>query len=126
MSEESKPDLENIFNGLWEDKDVMYMKKNADEAAKEHAPYLSRVATAVDIRCCGSLGSRSVRKQIQALLHFAMGNTKLRINANTLVPSTAALVVNATVGSGKNLYHSFFNDAVGMISDATEALDKQI
>ena len=91
-----------------------------------YAPFLSKVAAAVDIRACGSLGTRVVRKQVQALIHFAMGNTKMRINANSLVPSTAALVVSASVGAGKNLYHTLFEDVITMLATATASLDRQI
>ena len=87
---------------------------------------MTGLATAVDIRCGGSLGTRSVRKQIQALLHFAIGNQKLRINANTLVPSTSALVITGTVGAGKSIYHKLFEQVVGLMTEATNELDKQI
>ena len=83
MSEEKNSDTDRIFNGLWNDKDYVNAKLNATKATTNHAPFLTPLATAVDIRCGGSLGTRSVRKQIQALLHFAIGNQKLRINANT-------------------------------------------
>ena len=87
---------------------------------------LAKVATAVDIRCSGSLGSRSVRKQIQALLHFAIGNQKMRVNANTFVPSTAALVISAMVGCGKSIYHKLLVDTMGMLREGTAVLDKQL
>ena len=119
-------ETKRIFNGLWNDKDYVHTKKMAEESANEHAPLLTNVATAVDIRCCGSLGTRSVCKQIQALFHFAIGNQKLRINANTLVPSTVALVVSALVGSGKSLYHTLFDEVIGLLREATKVLDKQI
>ena len=119
-------EVKRIFNALWSDGDYVTTKKQADESAKQHSPMLTKLATAVDTRCCGGLGTRSVRKQIQALFHFAIGNQKMRVNANTLVPSTAALVVSALVGSGKSLYHSIFTDVIGMVREATEVLDRQI
>ena len=104
----------------------MYTKSTAENAVLKYAPMLTKVVTGDVIRCSGSLGSRSVRKQIQALCHFAIGNQKLRVNANTLVPSTSALVISAVVGSGKSLYHSLFEEVIGMMRKATEVLDKQI
>ena len=95
-----------ILKALWSDGDYIHTKKEADDAAKKYAPMLTNVATAVNIRCSGSLGSRSVMKQIQVLLHYCIGNQKLRINKNTLVPSTGVLVVSAAVGAGKNIYHN--------------------
>ena len=50
----------------------------------------------------------------------------LMINANTLVPSTAGLVVSAFVGSGKNFYHKLFENVVNMMSEATAHMNKQI
>ena len=50
----------------------------------------------------------------------------LRINANTLVPSTSALVVSAKVGSGKSIYHKLLEDVVGLLREGTAVLDKQI
>ena len=126
MSEETNSEEDRIFNGLWNDKDYVNVKLNATKAAAAHAPFLTRLATAVDIRCGGSLGTRSVRKQMQALLHFAIGNQKLRINANTLVPSTSALVITGTVGAGKSIYHKLFEQVVGLMTEATNELDKQI
>ena len=127
MASNKESELKRIFNnGLWADGDYRILKKEADDAASKAVPMLTKLATAVDIRGCGSLGTRSVRKQIQALCHFAIGNQKLRVNANTLVPSTSALVISAVVGSGKSLYHSLFEEVIGMMRKATEVLDKQI
>jgi len=119
-------EVKRIFNSLWSNRDYAHTKKLADEYAARHAPMLTRVATAVDIRCCGSLGTRSVRKQIQSLFHFAIGNMKMRVNANSMVPSTSALMVSALVGSGKSLYHKLFEDIITLMREATEVLDKQI
>ena len=115
-----------LFKDLWADKDYIHYKKEAAESAVKNAPFLTKVATAVDIRCCGSLGTRSVRKQIQALTHFALGNMKLRINANSLVPSTAALVISAKVGAGKSLYHKLLEEVMGMVCNSTAVLDREI
>ena len=54
MSEEKICDADSIFNGLWNDKDYANAKLNATKAAAAHAPLLTRLATAVDIRCGGS------------------------------------------------------------------------
>ena len=127
MSEASKlVEVKRIFGGLWKNKDYIHTKKESDDSVAEHAPMLTKLATAVDIRCCGSLGTRSVRKQIQALFHFAIGNQKMGVNANTLVPSTSALVVSAIVGSGKSLYHDLFHDVIKLLRESTELLDKKI
>ena len=48
------------------------------------------------------------------------------VNANTLVPSTSALVVSAVVGSGKSLYHDLFKEVIVLLRESTEFLDKQI
>ena len=58
------PDEKVIFSNLWSDKDFVYTKKQAHDASVKHAPMLTKLATAVDIRCCGSLGTRCVRKLI--------------------------------------------------------------
>ena len=50
----------------------------------------------------------------------------LRINANTLVPSTAGLVVSAFVGSGKSFYYKLFENGVNMMSEVTAHMNKQI
>ena len=127
MSTSSKlAEVRRIFGGLWKDKDYVHTKKEAHESATKYLPMLTRLATAVDIRCCGGLGTRCVRKQIQALFHFAISNQKMRVNANTLVPSTSALVVSATVGSGKSLYHGLFEEVIVLLRKSTELLDKQI
>ena len=127
MASNKESELKRIFNnGLWADGDYRILKKEADDAASKAVPMLTKLATAVDIRGCGSLGTRSVRKQIQALCHFAIGNQKMRVNANTLVPSTCALVISGKVGSGKSLYHTWFEEVIGMMRKATEVLDKQI
>ena len=68
MSEDKNSDEDRIFNGLWNDNDYVNAKLNATKAAAAHAPFLTRLATAVDIRCCGSLGTRSFRKPTQANL----------------------------------------------------------
>ena len=60
--EDNMIDRSHIFKTLWSDKDYLIATKKAAEAAAKYAPFLSKVATAVDIRCCGSLGTRSVRK----------------------------------------------------------------
>ena len=117
---------EELFGKLWKEKDYVHTKKSAENSARKHAPMFSKVATAVNIRCGGALGSRSVRKQIQALLHFAIGNQKMRINSNTFVPSTVALVISANVGSGKSIYHELFEDVVILLRDGTAVLEKQV
>ena len=62
MKEQSEGIDIQVFDDLWQDKDYLDHKKEAAESAAEHAPFLTKVATAVDIRCCRSLGTRSVRK----------------------------------------------------------------
>ena len=119
-------EVKRIFNGLWSNEDYVKTKQIADESAATNAPMLSKLATAIDIRGCGSLGTRSVRKQIQALLHFAIGNQKMRVNANSLVPSTSALVLAVLVGSGKSLYHTVFSEVMQLVRETTKVLDKQI
>ena len=127
MTSNKAIELKRIFtNGLWRDKDYLILRKEADDAATKAVPMLTKLETTLDIRGCGSLGTRSVRKQIQALSHFAIGNQKMRVNANTLVPSTSALIISAVVGSGKSLYHSLFEEIIGMMRKSTEVLDKQI
>ena len=84
------------------------------------------VAAPVDIRFSGSLGTRSVRKQIQALSHYSIGNQKLPINAHTYVPPTAFLVISATVGSGKSIYHKLFEDVIRQLREGIAVLQKQL
>ena len=115
MAEESASDQSGIFNDLWRDKDYRHSVEVAAKAAAKYAPFLTKVATAVDIRCGGALGTRSVRKQIQSLIHFSIGNMKMRVNANELVLSTAALVVSPPVGAGKNIYQKLFMEVLEMI-----------
>ena len=51
-------EVKRIFNALWSDGDYVTTKKQADESAKQHSPMLTKLATAVDTRCCGGLGTR--------------------------------------------------------------------
>ena len=125
-SAEKAAEFKRIFHGLWSNEDYVATKQIADNSAASNVPMLTKLATAVDTRGCGSLGTRSVRKQIQALLHFAIGNQKLRVNAISLVPSTSAVVVAARVGQGKSLYHTLFSEVMRLMRETTEVLDKQI
>ena len=88
---------EETLNDLWSAEDYIHSKKEADVAARKFAQMSTKLATALDIRCSGTLGTLSVRKQLLVLIHYCIGNQKLRVNGNTLVPSTAFLVVSAVV-----------------------------
>ena len=80
-----------IFDRLWANEDYTHSKKAAHKAATEYAPLLTKLETAVDIRCCGSLGTRCVGQQNQALLHFSIGNQKMRVNAKSIKGSRGSL-----------------------------------
>ena len=60
MSDDRANDDLDIFKALWQDKDYLHSTEVASNAAVKFAPLLTKVATAVDIRCCGSLGTRFV------------------------------------------------------------------
>ena len=77
-SDGGKHDEDALMKELWSNEDYVLTKKKADDESIKNAPLLSKIATSVDIRCSGSLGLRSVRKQIQALFHYAIGNQKIR------------------------------------------------
>ena len=58
IAEDSTPDYSRIFQSLQADKDIVTATNKAAKAAAKYAPFLTKVATAVDIRCCGSLGTK--------------------------------------------------------------------
>ena len=50
----------------------------------------------------------------------------MRINANSLVPATCALVISSTVGSGKSIYHKYMVKVIEMLREGIEVLDRPI
>ena len=89
---------DEILKDMFTNPDYNHSKKVADDLAVKFASMLNSVATDMGITFSRVLGTRSVRKQIQALAHYCIGNQKLRVNANTHVPSTAVLRISPTVG----------------------------
>ena len=118
--------LKEIFNDLHKDDQYKTTFKTALDSAAKRIPLLTKVAIAVNTHIGGSLGTRSTRKQLQALMHHVAGNMVLRVNSSSAVPSTYFLPICAAVGSGKSKYYGFMKAIVTMLSKGTEILDRQI
>ena len=99
---------------------------SALESAEVGAPILTKIAVAVNAYLGGSLGTRSTRKQLQALFHHASGNLEMRVNKNSKIPSTYLLPICAFIGQGKNNYYNFMKDLVSLLVDGTGILEREI
>ena len=84
------------------------------------------MAVVINTHLRASLGTRSTRKQVQAIIHHTAGNLQLQVNSGSTLPATYFLPVNAFIGKGKNPYYNFFKEILNLLQEGTEALDKQI
>ena len=118
--------VKEIFQSLHKDEDYKLTFKGALESARSNVPMLTDVAVAVNTHLGGSLGTRSTRKQLQAIMHVAAGNMLMRVNSSSYVPCTYFLPVCANVGSGKSVYYRFMREIMKFLYEGTEVLDRQI
>ena len=96
--------VEDLIHEMWNNENYLESKSRAVKSANLNAPLLSSLAVALDKRCSGSLGTRSSRKQLQALVHLASGNEVMPVNSASRIPSTCTLCVCAFIGKGKPVY----------------------
>ena len=87
------------------------------ETAEVSAPVLTKISVAVNACLGGSLGTRSTRKQLQALFHHAAGNLEMIVNKNSKIPATCLLALCAFIGKGKSNYYNFLKDVVIKLAD---------
>ena len=115
-----------LLKEMWCQDDHKSTLNSALESAEISTPILSKIAVAVNTCLGGSLGTRSTRKQLQALLHHAYGNLEMRVSKNVKIPCTYLLPICAFVGQGKSNYYNFMKDLVNLLADGTATLDREI
>ena len=75
-------------------------RNSALKSATTSAPFLTKIAVAVNASLSGFLGTRSTSTQLQALFHRAFGNLEIVVNKNSEIPSTYFLPVCVFIGKG--------------------------
>ena len=118
--------LKQIIIEMWQEDGYKTTLTSALDSAKQSSRMFTNVAIVVNTHLGGSLGTRSTRKQIQAIVHHTAGNLQLQVNSSSTLPATCFLPVNAFIGKGKNPYYNFFKEILNLLQEGTEALDKQI
>ena len=118
--------IKRVIKEMYCEDDYKATLNSALESAAVSAPILSRIAIAVNSALGGSLGTRSTRKQLQALFHHCSGNLLMMVNRNSKIPSAYVLPICAFIGEGKNNYYNFMRDLANMLADGTACLDRQI
>ena len=84
----TRAEMKEVFEEMWQHEDYRKTFERALRTSRAYAPLLSKVAVALNTQLGGSLGMRSTRKQLQAIMHFVSGNLDMRINSNSAQPST--------------------------------------
>ena len=124
--EPSREEMKKIFRGMWQQKNYSTTLQRALDTAREKAPMSTKIAVAIDTHLGGSLGCRSVRKQLQGLIHHACGNLRMRVNSTSSMPSTYFLPVCAFIGESKSPYYTFLHDIMSLLSEGIKEIEKQL
>ena len=122
----SRSEMKDAIEDMWNNADYINTFKRAISTSQELTPLLSKISVALDTHLGGSLGMRSTRKQLQAIMHHVAGNFQMRVNSTSAVPATYFLTVCAYVGHGKSIYFRFLKELMNLLYQGVSELDKQV
>ena len=74
--------IKQVINDMQTVDEYKITKNSALESAAVSAPILTKIAVAVNACLGGSLGTRSTRKQLQAVFHHTCGNMEMVVKKN--------------------------------------------
>ena len=118
--------MKGLFKQMYCDDEYKSTLNSALESAAISLPILTEVAVAVDTHLGGSLGTRSTRKQLQALFHYTAGNLVMIVNSSSKIPSTCVFPICAFIGEGKSKSQGFIKHLIKLLADGTAILDREI